>query len=218
MADLIRRNVRFSIALLLLLGAGWLLHARERNEIVLPHQPLATFPNEFGTWSGTNVPIDNDTRDVLGPGDFLLRGYETSSTDVPPVYLFVAYFPSQRTGDTMHSPRNCLPGAGWGAIHHRIVTLQFGGKAITANQYVIAKGPERQLVLYWYESQGESIASEYQAKVKLVLNAIRTNRSDGALIRISTPYLAGESDEDAMKRLTSFADPAIPLISAYLPR
>jgi EpsI family protein len=218
MADVMRTNLRFAVALTLLLGTGWFLHAREKKEIVLPHVPLATFPNNVGAWTGTNIPIDSETREVLGPGDFLLRRYEIADADEPSVYLFVAYFPSQRTGDTMHSPRNCLPGAGWEPIHSRTVALRFGNELVTANQYVIAKGLERQLVLYWYESQGAAIASEYRAKIQLVLNAIRTGRSDGALIRISTPYVSGESDEDALRRLTAFGDQAVPLIYADLPR
>jgi EpsI family protein len=217
MADVMRANLRFAIAVALLLGVGWFLHAREKSEIVLPHRPLVAFPNHVGDWAGTSIPIDSETLEVLGPGDFLLRRYDAADTDAP-IYLFIAYFPSQRTGEAMHSPRNCLPGAGWEPVRNRVVALRFGNEMVTANQYVIAKGLERQLVLYWYKSQGEAVASEYRAKIKLVLNSIRTGRSDGALIRISTPYLAGESDDDAMRRMKSFADPAVPLIDTYLPR
>jgi EpsI family protein len=210
---------RFVIVVALLFGTGWFLHARERNEIIPPHTPLAVFPTHLDGWSGTDVPIDKGTADVLGPGDFLLRDYENQDTDEPPVYLFIAYFPSQRTGDTMHSPQNCLPGAGWQPVERQTVTLQFGNAPpFPTNKYVIQKGLSRQIVLYWYLAQGHAIASEYRAKIHLVLDAIRTNRSDGALIRLSTPTLPGESSEVAMQRLQAFAGLAVPQLDAFIPK
>jgi len=211
---------RFAIVVALLLGTGWFLHARERNEIIVPHALLAVFPTHLDVWDGTEISIDKKTAEVLGPGDFLLRQYENhDATDEPPVYLFVAYFPTQRTGDTMHSPQNCLPGAGWEAVENQTVTLQFGNAPpFPANKYVIQKGLSRQIVLYWYLAQGHAIASEYRAKIHLVLDAIRTNRSDGALIRLSTPTLPGESSEVAMQRLQAFAGLAVPQLDAFIPK
>ena len=107
-----KAQVRFIAALFLLIGTALLLQARNRGEIFPPRKPLSQFPEQLGNWTGTNVPIGKEILDVLGPGDFLLRVYRTEDVRQPGTDLFIAYFPSQRAGDTIHSPKNCLPGAG----------------------------------------------------------------------------------------------------------
>jgi len=103
--------------------------------------------------TGADLSIAKDALDTLGPGDFLLRVYQNADQPEPPLDLFIAYFPSQRTGDTIHSPQNCIPGAGWTPIHaDRIVLSVQGYPPFPANRYVIAKGDSRQFVLYWYWS------------------------------------------------------------------
>jgi EpsI family protein len=212
-----RIDLRFLVAAVLILGTAWLLHARETFEVIPPHQPLAEFPAQIGSWSGVDVPIDNETREVLGSGEFLLRHYSGADAE-PNIDLFIAYFPSQRTGDTLHSPKNCLPGSGWSELSKDHTTLSLpDGTYFPANKYVIAKGSEHQLVLYWYLSQGQAQASEYSNKVTMVLNSMRKNRSDGSLIRISTPLEPGETDEAALQRLTPFVDAVIPRLNAYIP-
>jgi EpsI family protein len=210
---------RLVTALVLLLGTGGYLQVRAHSENVPEHLALKTFPARLDAWNGTDIAIDKGTAEVLGPGDFLLRQYANPDSDEPPVYLFVAYFPTQRTGDTMHSPQNCLPGAGWEPLGKQTVNLHFGSSSpFPANLYVVEKGLSKQLVLYWYESQGRAVASEYRAKINLVVDAIRTNRSDGALIRLSTPALPDESEDAALERLKSFANVAVPQLDGYIPR
>jgi EpsI family protein len=216
---LTQSGARFLIALVLMAGTGWLLHARTGNEIIPARRPLSSFPTELGDWKGTNVPIDPAAAEVLGKGDFLLRRYEDSEAEQPYADLFVAYFASQRTGDTIHSPKNCLPGSGWSPAHYRRVTLQVPGVSpFEVNQYVVAKGVDRQLVLYWYFAHGRAVASEYRAKIELVLDSIKLNRSDGSLVRISTPMLAGESVDTAMQRLMPLTDQIVPQLDTYIPR
>src|SRR5262249_2920185 len=148
----------------------------------------------LGSWAGSDVPIAKDVLEVLGPGDFLLRIYQNQSAGIPYVDLFVAYFPSQRTGDTIHSPKHCLPGAGWLPVESsRIILSLLGMRSFPANRYVIAKGTDRELVIYWYWAHNRGIASEYWAKLYLVADSMRLNRSDGSLIRVTTPLRPGES-------------------------
>ena len=209
---------RLAITLALLLGAGWYLQARERGEVIPARHPFASFPNQLGPWEGTAIPIDKDTLNVLKPTDVLLRQYEDEGS-VPPVGLFAVYYASQRSGEAPHSPMNCLPGSGWRQLSHRTVTVAFPGEAhFPANEYVIEKGLDRQLVLYWFPAHGRAVASEYQAKISLVLDAMRLNRSDGAMIRLSTSMTSGESTEDAMKRLQAFGNLAIPQLNSYIPK
>ncbi len=207
------------VSVLILLGAtALLLRARNASEIIPAHQPLQTFPRTFNGWSSTDLPLSKDVLDVLGPGDFLTRDYQRDS-DMPPVGLFIAYFPSQRSGDTIHSPKNCLPGAGWTPLRSDRITLNLPGKApFQANRYLIALGQDRQLVLYWYWAHERAVASEYWAKYYLVADSIRMRRSDGSLIRLTTKFMPGESIDSAQKRMLALADKISPVIDNYITR
>jgi EpsI family protein len=213
-----RARARFLIAVVLLAGAALFLQARSRNEVLPARPPLSSFPEQLGSWTGTSIEISKEIRDVLGPGDFLLRVYR-SDNEQPIADLFIAYFPTQRSGDTIHSPKNCLPGAGWTPIDSRRITLSVDGHApFPVNRYVIAKGSDRQLVLYWYWAHDRAVASEYWAKIYLVTDSIRMNRSDGSLVRLTTQMLPGESADAAMQRLTPFAGQVVPLLNQYIPQ
>jgi len=215
----VKAQFRFILVAVLLTATALFLQARGRNEVFPSRQPLASFPTELGGWSGTEVSIPQDVRDVLGTGDFMLRVYREQSIAQPYVDLFVAYFPSQRAGDTIHSPKNCLPGAGWSPIEYsRIQVVLPGRSPFVANRYVIAKGSERQLVLYWYWAHDRAVASEYWAKFYLVADSMRLNRSDGSLIRVTTPLRVGETSDSAQQRLLSFAGNVVPIINNYVPR
>ena len=210
---------RFATAVLLLCMALLFLQRRAGTEVIPERASLTSFPMEVGDWGGRAVPIEKGIRDVLGPGDFMLRVYEREQSSDPAVDLFVAYFPSQRSGDTMHSPQNCLPGAGWNFATRRRIELSPPGVApFVVNQNVVAKGTDRQLVLYWYYAHDRAVASEYSAKWYLISDAMRMNRSDGSLIRITTPMLPGETIEAAMQRLRPFADEVVPKLPAYIPK
>jgi len=214
-----RLNARFLIALVLLAGTALFLQARGRSEVFPPRLPLASFPDRVGNWTGTDVEIPKDVRDVLGPGDFLLRVYRPDDETKPFTDLFIAYFPTQRAGDTIHSPKNCLPGAGWTPVDSRRITLSVEGHApFTVNRYVIAKGTDRQLVLYWYWAHDRAVASEYWARVYLVTDSIRMNRSDGSLVRITTHMLPGESVDSALQRVLPFTGKVVPLLNQYIPQ
>jgi EpsI family protein len=149
----------------------------------------------------------------------MLRVYRNADGHQPYADIFVAYFPSQRAGDTIHSPKNCLPGAGWAPVESSQIDLTLQGRSpFVVNRYVIARGGERQLVLYWYLAHNRAVASEYWAKVYLVTDSIRMNRSDGSLVRLTTHMLPGESVDTAMNRLTPFAGEVVPLLNQYIPQ
>ena len=209
---------RFMSVLVLLAATAFVLQARNTGEIIPAHQPLRSFPQTFDGWSSTDVPLSKDVLDVLGPGDFLTRDYRREPS-APPVGLFIAYFPSQRSGDTIHSPKNCLPGSGWVPLRSERVTLTLPAQApFEANRYLIALGQERQLVLYWYLAHHRAVASEYWAKYYLVADSIRMRRSDGSLIRLTTKFMPGENIDSAEKRLLALAGNISPIIDKYVPR
>jgi EpsI family protein len=213
-----KRQWRFALSAILLACTAIVLQARNQAEIIPPRPPLASFPRSLEGWSSTDIALSQDVLDVLGPGDFLLRNY-SDPQGTRNVSLFIAYFPSQRAGDTIHSPKNCLPGAGWAPVRSQRVTLNVAGhEPLVANHYLIAKGDARQLVLYWYWAHDRAVASEYAAKFYLVADAIRMRRTDGALVRLSVPLAPGESEIEAERNLTAWAESIVPLLNTYIPR
>ena len=203
--------------LLLIAGTAALLQAHERPEIVPQHKQLSAFPMQINSWSGTPLSLTADELAVLGPGEFLLRDYQRPANE-PSVNLYIAYFPSQRTGDTIHSPKNCLPGAGWVPDESTRMAIQTAGGSILVNRYIISKGLTRALVLYWYQAHGRVTPSEYWAKIFLVTDAIRMNRTDGALVRVVTDIPPGASDSSAQTRALGFTHQILPLLDSYIPR
>jgi EpsI family protein len=211
------------VAALLIASAAGLLQARARSEVFPPRLPLKQFPEQLGDWTGNDISIDPEVLQILGPGDFLLRVYQNQSDQAQPktpyVDLFIAYFRSQRAGDTIHSPQHCLPGSGWTPVENQRITLTMPGHApFPANRYLIAKGDSRQLVLYWFWAHNRGVASEYWAKFYLVADAIKMNRSDGALVRITSPMFPGETADAAQQRILPFASDVMPLLDSYIPR
>ncbi len=209
---------RFSVAAAFLVAAAAFLSLRSRAEVIPAHKGLAEFPEQVGDWVGQDQPLSAETLAVLGPGDFLTRLYQNGRG--PVVSLYIAYFASQRTGDTIHSPKNCLPGAGWTPLStDRIPLTEPDGKLVTVDRYILANGGQRLLALYWYQAHGRVVASEYSAKFYLVADAMRMNRTDGALVRILTPI--GNDDQGiatAQTRAEQFAHLIFPALDQYIPR
>ncbi len=212
-----RNLARFLVPVVLVLSTALLLQARGSREVIAPRQELAGFPTELDGRSSREIVIGQDVRDILGPGDFLNRFY--FRPDQPYIDFFVAYFASQRTGKAIHSPKNCLPGSGWTPTDSGYVQIRRpDGTPVTVNRYVIGKGLERQIVLYWYQAHDRVVASEYWAKYFLVADAITMNRSDGALVRVITPVNSQEGFDKAQARAVRFAETAFANLGPYIPR
>ncbi len=210
--------LRFTLAAAMVAGTGLFLQLRGNTSDPLPPDTLSSFPREFQGWQGKTIVIPVDIRKVLGPGHFMERLYHHDGVAMP-VDLFLAYFPSQRSGDTMHSPKNCLPGGGWVPVSvSRIWLTGPDGKRFRVNRYLIAKGLDRMLVLYWFEEQGHTVASEYRAMLYLVADALRENRTDGALIRVATPLAPGEDPARSEHRAVGFAERMLPFLPAHFSR
>jgi EpsI family protein len=211
------KNLRFWAAVLLLAGTAFLLHTRSHVDRNPPSLPLSEFPATLGAWNGSDLLIEQETRDALGNGDFLSRNYFQGPRTAP-INLFIGYFPTQRTGQTIHSPKHCLPGAGWFFESSDYVDLiDAKGKPHRVGEYMIANGESRQFVIYWYQAHGRSVASEYMAKAYMAIDAIRMNRTDGALVRIITPLTSSEEAPAARKRAEDFAAQLAPLLPRFIP-
>jgi EpsI family protein len=210
--------IRFGTATLLLMATAGFVYWRRATERLPEHSALSAYPMRSSDWSGADLAIPADVREMLGNGDFLLREYRENNTGAP-VELFIAYFPSQRSGESIHSPKNCLPGSGWFPLEASRTPINIAGRSpFVVNRYVVANGLQRRLVLYWYQSRNRTIASEYQAKLYLAIDALRYNRSDGALVRFTTPIAPEEKIESADRRLLDFSAIAVPELDHFLPR
>ena len=216
-------SLRFGITAALMLATALVLQAHSRSEYFPPRTSLSSLPLQIDGWTGTDSVLDQQTLDILGPGEFLMRDYENASQPQPGpqpwINLYIAYFPTQKAGDTIHSPNHCLPGAGWiPTSRERIRLPRPDGSSFPVNRYVVSKMGERQLVLYWFQAHGRAVASEYWAKYYLVADSIRMNRSDGGLVRLMTPMFQGESPEAAQARVMKLGTPLLPLLDSYIPR
>ena len=200
-------------------AAALLLRARNAIEIVPTHQPLQSFPAKFfDGWSSTDLPLSKDVLEVLGPGDFLTREYQTRFQRAAG-WLIHRLFP--QPAFRRHNPfaQELFARRGMGSVAIGPGHLNLPGKApFQANRYLIALGQDRQLVLYWYWAHERAVASEYWAKYYLVADSIRMRRSDGSLIRLTTKFMPGESMDSAQKRLLGLADNISPVIDNYVPR
>jgi EpsI family protein len=200
------------VSAMLALTGGLLLHA-SRPEQVLLTEPLIGIPLNFGVWQGRDDgPMEPRILKVLGVDDYISRSYISGTG---PASLYVGFYKSQRQGDAIHSPMNCLPGAGWNPASKGYLDIETSDGRINVNRVVIQKGIQKQLALYWYQSHGRVVASEYRAKVFAVLDALRTNRTDAALVRVITPVIAGESESEA--RAVDFVQRVFPYLVRFLP-
>jgi EpsI family protein len=211
------------IAGLLIAGALY-LNSASKSEPIQIRRSLSSMPIQIGNWNGErSTEFDSRTLKILGVDDYVNRQYFDSTNAT--ISLYIGYYRSQRQGASIHSPMNCLPGAGWNPIEKNILSvpvqkigdLQIG--IIKINRILIQKGSEQQMVLYWYQSHGRVVASEYWGKIFTVIDAIRTNRTDAALVRVISPVagMEGATETIAEQKTMDFVKSLFPLLGQYIP-
>ncbi len=201
-----------------LLGGSAYIAWASRSAAVPARTSLDEFPFDLGGWQGQDAGRFSDqTMAVLGVDDYVNRYY--ASPGAPALSLYIGYYLSQRQGDSIHSPLNCLPGAGWNPVKREFLEIPVRDTKIEVNRIVIVKGLEKQVVLYWYQSHGRVVASEYRAKFYTILDAMRTGRTDAALVRIvsQAQSLEPAAEDEACRHATDFARLIYPLLSRYIP-
>lgn len=209
------KGSRCWIAVALLLAATVALAKLPHGRKVELSQPLSVFPADFGQWQGFDYAIESRLIAASGVDGYLNRVYVRPGPDQ--ISLYIGYYKSQQTGELIHSPKNCLPGTGWQPYSYWITDLKVGsGRSFPVNVYIVENERDRLLVLYWYQSHGRIIASEYQAKLYMVLDGIWLGRTDSALVRIATKV--GNDQDRAYRMAMNFARDVAPKLDELIPR
>jgi exosortase D (VPLPA-CTERM-specific) len=216
------QNIRATRTLMLtclaVIVAGLTWHAMPARATIEPERiPFVSFPLSLADWSGQRVVLDAETERALAADDYLLVDYVN---DGGQVNFYSAYYKTLLGGRGIHTPEECIPSGGWEISDLR--TLETGvrmptGEPLTVNRAIIERGINRQLVYYWFEQRGRSMASNYVAKAYTTLDATTRQRSDGALVRVITPLKPGEPIAAADNRLRGFLEVALPALPRFIP-
>jgi EpsI family protein len=211
------KYARALTALLLVQGVVFYAVAL-RAENVPPVSPLAGFPSSVSGWEMyKDVKIEQETLDILKADDTLNRIY-INPERTSQAFLFIAFFKTQRYGQAPHSPKNCLPGAGFEPIESGPISIAVPDRAepIVVNRYLTARGDEKSVTLYWYQSRNRIIAGEFSARFWLIADSIRYHRSDSSLVKVVVPVR--NNDAAAATRIaTGFVQGIFVPVSHQLP-
>ncbi len=206
----------FTASILMVLCAVFLNYINHPEDIQ-PNKPFSTFPKKIGEWTGKEERFDEKINDILGVDDYILGNYY--STNGKRINLYVGFYQSQREGDLIHSPKHCLPGAGWNIIENTIEELNIsesGSRKMKLIKLIIRKGDRKQIVLYWFQSRGRIISSEYTQKIYLVIDSVLKHRTDGSFVRLMAPLEDGD-EAAALGRLNDFTRLLLPILNEYIP-
>jgi exosortase D (VPLPA-CTERM-specific) len=202
-----------------------LIQSTTRQTPVELDASLKTMPLSLAGFSGTDQPITEEEQRVAGMSDYVFRIFARDTTALFSVY--VGYYESQVTGRTIHSPKNCLPGAGWQQVESGHKNLTLNGQTVTVNRYLLANGPSQAVVYYWYQGRGRVAWSEYRVKWDLLRDAASRGRTEEALVRIMVPLTEATASSAAelaerVKRAddvaTQVANELLPQVERVLPR
>lgn len=214
---LVAHPLVFALPMLVLAGVA-VSEVGQRQELRPDRLPLTAFPLRLDEWRASESRLDAQVEVSLGLDDYVIADYRRGEADL--VNFYAAYYGSQRKGVSPHSPQVCIPGGGWliTDLSRLPVTLTLSsGGGFDVNRVIIEREGQRQLVYYWFEQRGRRIANEYWVKWYLLRDALLRNRSDGALVRLTTPIRAFEAPADADQRLQDFMQLAVPRLAAHVP-
>jgi exosortase D (VPLPA-CTERM-specific) len=209
---------RLIIVTAILFFSFFYLQLVSQGEAVPLRKDLQQLPLQIGPWQGRDQKFSPKIMEKLGVEDSIMRYYRHPSGQY--LWLYIGYHASQRQGDLIHSPKHCYPGSGWYSLEagQQSISLTHAGndgQVITVNRYLIQKGLEQQLVLYWYQERGRVVANEYWGKLYLVWDAFTRRRTDGALVRVSAPV--DGVVEHTLNQEIDFIKLLFPLLKEYLP-
>jgi EpsI family protein len=201
---------RYAVVLLLLAGSLAAAKWSDRRRPAPLARSLDTIDARIAGWTAvSNGQLSDSVLNELKPSSYLSRKYRNGNEALD---LFVAYYDRQRSGESMHSPKNCLPGSGWEIWNTGTMRIPAGdGGLVTVNRYGISKGGTRMIVLYWYQSKRRIFASEYLGKLYLISDAMLAGDTAGSIVRITLP-----DHSDALQQAGAFATALIPHMQRVL--
>ena len=212
------KNLRFILTVSILLTAAVINHYFSKPDISLPRKSLADYPRKLGEWTAVrDHEIDDQSMKILQVDDYLMRDYRNSHGET--IGLYIGYFKSQREGKGIHSPRQCLPGAGWVPLYTSVYKMPSpcnNYEISPINKFVMGKGLDRQLYLFWYQGRGRIYSSEYSNKIYLIWDGLTKRRTDGALVRIHNT-INGDVSE-TFKVQSEFTKLCLLILDEYIPR
>jgi len=205
-----------AVAAILLMAMGFTQYI-SRAEVIPASKPFSMFPKQIGEWTGKESRFDQKIYDILGVEDSFLGNFR--SQDGRNVNLYIGYYESQREGDLIHSPRNCMPGSGWNVADISYETIKHpSGESGNAKviKLLLKKGAQKQIVLYWFHSRGRIIHSEYWQKIYLVVDSIFRHRTDGSFVRLIAPVINGD-ESSTVNNLKEFGELLMPILEEFIP-
>jgi len=214
-----RKNLSYIAMLLFLLCAAAFAQYLSREgslERIPPRAALSEFPQQFDVWRQVDEQhLGAGQFRELKADDYVSRTYVNDKGF--PVFLFIAYYASQRHRQTFHSPQNCLPGAGWTMGDHKLHSLD-GSESNRINEYLIGKDDAKMIALYWYHGRGRAVANEYWGRLYTIKDSMTLGRTDGALVRVIAPMGKGDgAEEQARQTALDFARRLAPMLADYIP-
>jgi EpsI family protein len=181
--------------------AGYALSERRKPDALV--QSLDTIDKQIAGWKMIgDEPLTAGVLGRLQLTSYVSREYEKRGTHLG---LLITFYAQQRAGESMHSPKHCLPGSGWEIWKQDSALVPVGGRQVEINQYSIQNSGQRMLVFYWYQSKRRIIKSEYMGKILLAKDALFDGRTSGSLVRITLPDIPSAPAE-----ATAFASILIP--------
>lgn len=156
---------------------AWMDHQRMRTDV---HPPDFDIPRAIGEWTSNDLTIEPEVAAMLAADKMVYRNY--SHPDGRSIEVFWIGYGHQQEGKTMHSPRNCLPAAGWDIRHKAVVGIAPG---IQGRYLLLSYGAYRMETVYWFQAGDETLWDEFDNKWKTLWNSFRYGRSDGAMISFS---------------------------------
>lgn len=200
------------------LGSILISGVRGQRHMELPGDLSSDIPREILGLEGADQVLAESEVEVAAMDRYLYRSYgapDPADAGIPWFSLYIGYYGSQAQGRTIHSPKNCMPGAGWEALNDQETTVTTASGEAPANRYILQRDDERVLVLYWYQGRGRVQANEYLVKLDLLRDSALYGRSEEALVRIVVPLES--SEEEAFAAAERIAAAVIPEVHAVLP-
>jgi len=212
-------QAQFIVAIVVLVATLALSKTVEFREKIPIAKSFNQFPAEIGEWTGKRQVMEQQFSERLFFSDYIITDFRNSQGK--DVNFYVAYYDSQRKGESIHSPETCLPGSGWIFTQSGTATIALAGHnpgSITVNRAFMEKSGVRELVYFWFPMRGRVLTKLYEVKVANFWDAMTKQRTDGALVRLITPVYQNETMAEAETRLAGFTKEVVPILDSFLPK